>query len=54
MFPTEVDKLTCAELPPSPDEPGITEEEKTKWRRLWDIIVSNMIHGPCGAGTTWN
>ena len=48
MFPREVDKLTCAELPPSPHELGITEEDKTKRRTLWDIVVTNMIHGPCG------
>ena len=28
MFAREVDKLTCAELPPSPHELGITEEDK--------------------------
>ena len=28
MLAREVDKLTCAELPPSPHEVGITEEEK--------------------------
>ena len=30
MFTREVDKLTCAELPPSLEELSITEEEKKK------------------------
>ena len=47
MFAREVDKLTCVELPPSPHELGITEEDK-KRQTLWDIVVTNMIHGPCG------
>ena len=46
--PQEVDKMTSAELPPSPYEAGITEEEKMRRKPLWDIVVTNMIHGPCG------
>ena len=44
----QVDQIVCAELPPNPDEPGICEEEKAKRQPLWDIVINNMIHGPCG------
>ena len=44
----EVDRVVSAELPPSPYEEGISEEEKVNRQPLWDIVVTNMIHGPCG------
>ena len=44
----EVDNIVSAELPPSPHEEGITEEEKATRKPLWDIVLNNMIHGPCG------
>ena len=47
--PEQVDSMVTAELPPSPFEEGISEEEKGKRQPLWDIVLSNMIHGPCGA-----
>ena len=47
--PEQVDNMITAELPPSPLEAGISEEEKGKHQPLWDIVLSNMIHGPCGA-----
>ena len=43
-----VDNVVVAELPPDPedtDDPLIAAERK----RLQDIVLSNMIHGPCGA-----
>ena len=46
--PEEVDNIVSAELPPSPHEEGITEEEKANRKPLWDIVLTNMIHGPCG------
>ena len=42
----EVDQIVCAELPPSPEEEGISQEEKAKRQPLWDIVIKNMIHGP--------
>ena len=44
----EVDQIVCAELPPSPEEPNISDEEKARRQPLWDIVLNNMIHGPCG------
>ena len=44
----DVDKVICAELPLDPNEPGILEEEKEQRERLEKIVVTNMIHGPCG------
>jgi hypothetical protein len=44
----KVDGIVTAELPPNPSERGITQEEKVRRKRLWDIVVTNMIHGPCG------
>ena len=40
--------MVSAELPPDPSEWGISEEEKARRKPLWDIVVTNMIHGPCG------
>ena len=43
-----VDSIVVAELPPSPDDiedPSKAEEVK----RLRDIVLTNMVHGPCGA-----
>ena len=47
--PEQVDMIVSAELPPSPSEVGISDEEKTRRQPLWDIVLTNMIHGPCGA-----
>ena len=44
----QVDQIVCAELPPSPEDPNITDEERARRQPLWDIVLSNMIHGPCG------
>ena len=44
----DVDRVICAELPPDPNEPGISKEEKEQRSRLEEIVVTNMIHGPCG------
>ena len=30
------------------DEPGISKEKKEQRSHLQDIVVTNMIHGPCG------
>ena len=43
----DVDRVICAELPPDPNEPGISKEEKEQRSRLEHIVVTNMIHGPC-------
>ena len=48
MTPELVDTAISAELPPNPDD---TDDpmEKAQRQRLQDIIVKNMIHGPCGS-----
>ena len=45
----QIDQIVSAELPPNPSEPGISEEEKSRRQPLWDVVLNNMIHGPCGA-----
>ena len=37
-----------AELPPSPEDTD-DPDEKAQRKRLQDIVLTNMIHGPCGA-----
>ena len=48
MTPEGVDQAVCAELPPDPKEAENPEEAEQR-RRLQDIVVTNMVHGPCGA-----
>ena len=45
--PEQVDSVICAELPPDP-KTGSTEEEKEQMQRLETIVLTNMVHGPCG------
>ena len=47
--PEQIDGILSAELPPNPSEPGIYDKEKVRRQPLWDIVLTNMIHGPCGA-----
>merc|ERR1712082_37663 len=47
--PEQIDQIVSAELPPNPSEPGISEEEKARRQPLWDVVLTNMLHGPCGA-----
>ena len=42
-----VDSIVVAELPPKPEQTE-DEEEKEQRKRLQKIVLSNMIHGPCG------
>ena len=42
-----VDSIISAELPPSPDHTEDPEEAKQQ-ERLEKIVLTNMIHGPCG------
>ena len=44
----KVDSIVKAELPPSPTEHGISEDEKKRRQPLFDTVVTNMLHGPCG------
>ena len=46
--PDLADKIVSAELPPDPSERGISDDEKARRKSLWDIVLTNMIHGPCG------
>ena len=48
----EVDQIVCEELPPNPADPDISEEERARRKPLWDIVINNMIHGPCGDQNT--
>ena len=47
MSPNFVDSAVCAELPPNP-EASASQSEKDQCLRLRNIVLSNMIHGPCG------
>ena len=42
----EVDSIISAELPQDPEK--VEEGKKDEARRLQSIIITNMIHGPCG------
>ena len=42
----EVDSIISAELPQDPDT--MDESKTEEARRLQNIIITNMIHGPCG------
>ena len=44
----EVDDIICAELPPDPEEFPPDSVEKKQAARLQDIVMKNMVHGPCG------
>ena len=44
----DINCVISAELPPDPDELGLTVEQKDQRQRLQNIVVTNMIHGPCG------
>ena len=48
VSPESVDNAISAELPPNPDDTD-DPAEKAQRERLQDIIVRNMIHGPCGS-----
>ena len=48
MTPEDVDKALPAEFPPDPND-TVDEEEAKQCRQLQDIVVTNMVHGPCGA-----
>ena len=43
-----VDSVVVAEIPPHPEDTD-NSSEATERRRLREIVLSNMIHGPCGA-----
>ena len=45
--PDLVDTIVVAELPPDPED---TQDENEKKQRQWlqKIVLTNMVHGPCG------
>ena len=45
--PEQVDNVISAELPPDP-ETADNDADKEQMRRLEKIVLTNMIHGPCG------
>ena len=44
----EVDNVISAELPPDPDIFPDGSDQKEQAERLQEIILRNMVHGPCG------
>lgn len=44
----QVDNCISAEIPPDP-QLAESQEEKEQRQRLQDIVITNMVHGPCGA-----
>ena len=42
-----VDETICAELPPRPED-AVTEEAREQLTRLNKVVLTNMVHGPCG------
>ena len=44
----DVDDVICAELPPDPEEFVSGSVQREQAMRLQDIIMRNMVHGPCG------
>ena len=48
MIANEVDWVVFAELPLDPDDTQ-DEAEAEQRQRLQTIVMSNMVHGPCGA-----
>ena len=48
ITPEFVDSIVVAEIPPDPEE---TDDpiEAAERKHLRDIVLANMIHGPCGA-----
>ena len=48
VTPVMVDSVVTAELPPSPND-TIDAAARAQRQELENIVVSNMIHGPCGA-----
>ena len=45
--PEQVDQMVVAELPDDPNKEGLSEEEKEQLKKLNDIVLTNMVHGPC-------
>ena len=43
-----MDETISAQLPPDPESLEGTEDKKNQARRLQQIILTNMVHGPCG------
>ena len=48
ITPEFVDSIVVAEIPPDPEESDDPIEAADR-RHLRDIVLANMIHGPCGA-----
>ena len=45
---SDVDKVICAELPPDPDMFPTGSDQREQADRLENIVLKNMVHGPCG------
>merc|ERR1712082_11685 len=49
----QVDEIVSAEIPPHPnsihdEDPDVQQEKREQARRLRELVLKNMVHGPCG------
>ena len=49
----DVDQIVCSEIPPLPetifdDNPNIQQDKRDQAQILLDLVLKNMVHGPCG------
>ena len=49
----QIDQIVCAEIPPNPEDiididPETQQVKRRQAERLRDIVLKNMVHGPCG------
>ena len=50
----QVDQIVSAEIPPSPKDmtdpdPEVQQQKRDQARKLQELVLRNMVHGPCGA-----
>ena len=48
ITPEMIDSIVVAEIPPEIEEPENNSDARSK-KSLREIVLTNMIHGPCGA-----
>ena len=44
----DIDNIISAQLPPDPELYPVNSKEREQATRLQDIVLKNMVHGPCG------
>ena len=50
----QVDEIVIAEIPQSPEsitdpDPEVQQQKRDPARKLQELVLRNMVHGPCGA-----